>query len=131
MIDEKSTKAEVLEAINQDCDALQFASEELKGDREFMLEVFGQNSLAFLHASDKLKADRGFIMEAVKLDGYVALMYASAELKADREVVVAAVNRNWDALHCASKELQAEIRFTIAQLITGDMAKSNNTEVKQ
>ena len=41
----------------QDGDALQFASEELKNDKEFVLKAVSQNGDALKHASEELKND--------------------------------------------------------------------------
>lgn len=55
MIDKNSTKAEVLEAVKQDGWALEYASEDLRGDRDVVLEAVKQDRLAFCLASVKLK----------------------------------------------------------------------------
>ena len=55
MIDETSTKEEVLEAVKQDGYALEYASEELRGDREVVLAAVKQNGRALEQASFKLQ----------------------------------------------------------------------------
>ena len=55
MIDKFSTKAEVLEAVKQDGYALEYASEELRGDREVVLAAVKQNGRALEQASFKLQ----------------------------------------------------------------------------
>ena len=45
--------------------ALQYASEELKGDRDFMLDVVPVNVRALQFASEELRGDRSFMLEAL------------------------------------------------------------------
>ena len=98
---------EELEDLKRSGDALQHASEELKGDRQVVLEAVKQNGHALRHAAEELKRDRGVVMEAVKQSGY-ALQHASEELKRDRGVVMEAVKHNGHALRFASEELKRD-----------------------
>lgn len=60
---------------------LQFASEELKNDRDLVLKAMTIDKQSFRYASHDLqKNDREIALEAVKQDGY-ALKYVSTELK--------------------------------------------------
>ena len=68
-----------MEAVKQDGFALQFASAELKGDREIVMEAVKQDWRALQYASAELKGDREIVMEAVAQDPK-ALQYASDEL---------------------------------------------------
>jgi len=54
MIDKYSTKAEVLEAVRRDGSELQYASEELRNDREVVLEATRWNASALRYAGDDL-----------------------------------------------------------------------------
>jgi hypothetical protein len=56
-----------------------------------------QSGDALQYASEVLRGDREVVMAAVQQNGD-ALAYASEELKGDREVVMAAVQQNWHAL---------------------------------
>ena len=88
--------------------ALQYASKELKGDKDVVLKalrVFGGNSLQ--HASVELRNDKELVLEAVGEHG-LALQYASKELKGDKEVVLKAVGNHGLALQYASKELKGD-----------------------
>jgi hypothetical protein len=91
----------------QNGEALYFASDALKADRDFLLEAVAQNGEALYFASDALKADRDFILEAVAQNGG-ALNFASAALKADPGVVLAAVAQNTAAFQHASPALRAD-----------------------
>ena len=50
-------------------DALQFASEEQKHDRDFLMEAVRQNGRALRFASEELTHDRDVLMEAVRQNG--------------------------------------------------------------
>ena len=84
MINKNSTKAEVMEAVKQD------------------------GSIALSYASEELKGDRDFILEAVQQD-WRALKYASKELTNDTDVVKAALSQSWDAVNYASRRIQRNI----------------------
>ncbi|SPX61910.1 DUF4116 domain-containing protein [Legionella feeleii] len=64
-----------------------------------------KNGLALEYASETLKNDRDFLLAAVAENGW-ALEYASETLKDDREVVLAAVAQNRLALQYASETLK-------------------------
>ena len=53
----------------QDGQALQWASEEMKGDRELCMAAVAQNGLALKWASEEMKGDRGLCTAAVAQDG--------------------------------------------------------------
>ena len=57
MINETSTKAEVLAAVKQDGYALRFASDELRGDKEVVLAAVKQDGRAFEYASEELRCE--------------------------------------------------------------------------
>ena len=57
MIDENSTKAEVLEAVERNGWALEFASEELRGDRDVVLAAVKQDWRALNYLSDELRME--------------------------------------------------------------------------
>ena len=87
----------MLAAVKQDGLALEFAWDELKGDKEVVLAAVAQAGDALEHASDELKDDKEVVLAAVKQDG-LALWDASAQLKSDKDVILAAVSQNWRAL---------------------------------
>ena len=107
----------VLAAVNQNADAIMFASPQaikfisptLKADRTFMAKVIKADSSALGYASPEIKADREIVLSAVKKFG-LTLSFASHELKNDREVVLAALKQNPTAIMFASPELQAEFK---------------------
>ena len=79
MINENSSRDEVLEAVKQDGNALKFASDELKGDRVVVMEAVKQNGWALEYAAEELRGDREVVLEAVKQSGW-ALQYAGSLL---------------------------------------------------
>ena len=103
----KNDREVVLQVVKQDGGALRYASEELKNDREVVLAAVKQNGWALMYASEELKNDREVVLDVVKRAGYV-LKYASEELKKDREVVLAAVKSDRQALQFASNELKKD-----------------------
>jgi hypothetical protein len=68
----------------------QYASEELKNDKDFVLNVINSDVYYLEHASPKIRSDREIIIRAVQLDGY-ALQLASEELRSDTEIVKLAI----------------------------------------
>ncbi|SVD92251.1 uncharacterized protein METZ01_LOCUS445105, partial [marine metagenome] len=83
----------VLAAVRNDGEALKYANDGIKADREIVLAAVQKNGDALQYASDGLKADREIVLAAVQNDGN-ALKYASDELRADREIGIAAVKQN-------------------------------------
>ena len=65
-----------------------------------VLAAINQNGDAFQYASEELKGDKEVVIAAANDDGYV-LQSASEELKGDKEVVLAAVNQHGNALQFA------------------------------
>jgi hypothetical protein len=86
----KGNRELVLAAVVQDGRALQYASAELQGDREVVLAAIGQNGMALEDASAELKGDREVVLAAVAQNG-LALKHASAELRRNEGIVRAAV----------------------------------------
>lgn len=109
-----SDRDTVLASLSINEKVFEFASEELKSDKEFVIRVFKEvksiNGGALQYASQKLKADKEVVMAAVSNNGG-ALKYASMELKADKEVVMAA--KDTQAINYASEELKSDREFVI------------------
>jgi len=81
---------EAIKLVQNDGLNLQNASEELKSDPK-VLEAVKQNGRALQFASADLKGDKDVVLAAVQQDGE-SLQYASQELQRDPEVVLAAAN---------------------------------------
>ena len=76
-------RLELVKRVNFD---LEYASDELKNDREVVMKAVNQRGCASEYASDELRNDREVVMEAVKQNG-CALKYASDEVKSENEKV--------------------------------------------
>ena len=103
----------VLAAVQQDGEALHYASAELQQDREVVLAAVRQDYLALRYASAELKKDREVVLAAVQQHGW-ALTYASTGLQQDREVVLAAVQQYGHALRYAADTLLEDDSFVLA-----------------
>ncbi|NDB85401.1 MAG: DUF4116 domain-containing protein [Alphaproteobacteria bacterium] len=68
---------------------MEYASAELKADRDVVLAAVAQDRVALKFASAELRADRGFVLAAVAEDG-MALEYASDELRRDPQLIIKA-----------------------------------------
>ena len=112
-----AAREEFLKTLKRNPFALEYASAELKGDREIVLEAVKQDGYALVYASAELKGDREIVMAAVKQNGR-ALQYASAELQGDREIVLEAVKQNGRALRYASPALRnGELKVYVEALV--------------
>jgi hypothetical protein len=99
--------------LGKDGRALEYASAEVKGDREFVLKAVARNRMALKHAALELKDDREVVLAAVAKHAR-ALAWASAGLQSDPEVVLAALAHNRMAMEYASVGLLADRDFMIA-----------------
>ena len=75
---------------------------------EIEIRTFSQRPSLFQYASDELKADKEVVMATVSIEGF-ALEFAADELKADKEVVMAAVSSYGPALEFAADELKEKL----------------------
>jgi hypothetical protein len=78
-------------------------------DRLFMEKVVKINGMALQYASDDLKEDRELVLAAVQQNG-LALEFASYPHKSDINVMWAAINNDKRAIDYASADLQAKFR---------------------
>jgi hypothetical protein len=78
----------VLAALKHDfsADSFNYASKELKSDREFVLKAVDIMGSALEHVSPELKADKEIVLIAIK-NNRRAYEFASADLQLDREIV--------------------------------------------
>ena len=92
-------------ALTQDGEALEFASDRLKGKKDIVLLAIKTAPWTAFYASEKLKADKELIMASVKDCGQT-LYYASEKLRDDEEVVRAAVANKGIIIKYASYRLR-------------------------
>ena len=98
----------VLEAIKQNGFALQFASPEMKKQKEVVIPAVQQNGLALQFADPDLQDDIEVVKAAVQQNG-LALHYASTRLKMAKCIVHMAVSDNGEALQFAAPYLKDDI----------------------
>ena len=92
--------------------ALEYASEELKNDKEIVLaavtpSTYRERGWVAVYASEEMRKDKDIMMAAVTNHGR-ALEYASEELRDDKEIVLAAVKNNGNSDLYASIRLQGD-----------------------
>lgn len=93
-------------------DALQYASEELKNDREFILETVMIYQDAFNYASEPLKNDREFILEIAGLN-FNIFEQAPEFLKNDPDFILNGISIHPSALSHASESLRNDRQFIL------------------
>eukprot|EP01064_Diplonema_japonicum_P023667 TRINITY_DN3407_c0_g1_i3.p1 TRINITY_DN3407_c0_g1~~TRINITY_DN3407_c0_g1_i3.p1 ORF type:complete len:779 (+),score=244.32 TRINITY_DN3407_c0_g1_i3:60-2339(+) len=98
--------------------ALQFASSALQGDKKVVTLAVENDGLALQFASEELRKDRSVVLSAVKNNG-LALQFASEELRKDHSVVLSAVKNNGLALQFASEELRKD-RSVVLSAVQND-----------
>lgn len=103
----------ILTRIWNDFEIVELISPELLTNKEFMTKVVRINGMALQYASKELRDNRQFVMTAVQNSSGFALKYASKRLRADREIVYEAVKRWKSPLKYASQDLQDEINKII------------------
>ena len=103
--DWRNDKTFMLSEVGRNGHILWYATDELKGDYDFMSTAVRQNGCRYALNY----APRKVVLEVVSQNDY-ALSYVSDELKEDKEVVLAAVRNNASALNFqnASDELKAD-----------------------
>ena len=92
-VNRKDLKSWVYDAVEINGLNLQFASEDLRNDKEIVLEAVQNRGSALQYASVELKNDREIVLEAIKFDKE-AIQYASEEMKNDPEIVEALKGEN-------------------------------------
>ena len=71
-------------------EALEFAADEFKADREFVLAAVQSHRQSLGFAAEEFKSDREIVLAAVQNTGW-ALEHAADEFKSDREIMLATV----------------------------------------
>lgn len=109
--DELKNDREIVKvAVQQNGKALEFASNELKNDREIVKLAVQKNREALEFASDELKNDREIVKVAVQQSGE-ALKFASDKLKNDQEIVKLAIQKEAGAFYYASNRLKNNLEL--------------------
>ena len=111
--DLRADKEVVLAAVKQKGWAIHCASEDLRKDKKVVLAAVRQKGCALKFSSEDLRKDKEVVLEAVKEDGFV-LRFALGGLREDKEVVLAAVKQTGYALQFASDPLKADKEVVLA-----------------
>ena len=96
----------VLRQVRRKGTALEFASEELRGNWWVVAEAVAQDGYALRYASAELQTDKVLVMLALETCGR-ALCFASSDVRGDETVVMEAVKQHGDALQFAASELKS------------------------
>ena len=107
LIEEYSNKEKVLNKVQEYGMQLEYASDELKNDRDVVEKAITSCGAAIKFASNELKNDKDLAIKAVQQYG-LALEYLPNELKNDKEVVLEAVSKHGAAIKFASNELKSD-----------------------
>ena len=99
--------------VSIDLRPLEFVSEEIRSDKEFMLRIMERDSYAFEYASDKLKADKDMILAATDFDHF-RLEFASDVLKDDKDIAFAAMKNNPFNYEHVSNRLKKDKKLAMA-----------------
>ena len=103
----QADRSVVMAAVQQNGNALQYASAALQADRIVVMAAAKTSSEALMHSAAELKDDRDFVLAVVQRDGR-ALAHAPARLKEDKDVVLAAVAQRGYAIQYAAPSLQED-----------------------
>lgn len=105
LIEEYSNKEKVLNKVQEYGMQLEYASDELKNDKDVVEKAITSCGAAIKFASKELKNDKDLAIKAVQQYG-LALEYLPNELKNDKDVVLEAVSKHGAAIKFASNELK-------------------------
>lgn len=94
-------------------DAIRFASEDLKADKEVVLTAASQDGRVLQFASPSLRDDRALVLQCCGQDGR-ALEFASPRLQADTMVCLAAMRERPPCLRFASPSLRSNAVFMLS-----------------
>ncbi len=87
--------------LNENGNALENASDELKSDHDIVIVAVRQNSYALSYANYKLQHNKEFIIKVLKHNG-LAIQYVGKELKNDIDIIIAAVSQDGNAIQYVS-----------------------------
>ena len=107
-----NNKQFVLQIVRMDGMQLEHANDELKNNIDTVIAAIDQNIEAFEFASKDIKSDKRIVLKLVKINGLV-LQYADPLLQNDKEIVLAAVNNEITSLDYASDILKSNKEFML------------------
>lgn len=112
-------KKQVLEMVKKDPENFLKASEELRGDKEFVLSVLPLIERVYCTGmveslSEELRDDKDVIMGFAKAWDACVLRAASQRLRDDKDVVLAAIEKDGDLIEDASDRLKDDEEVAMA-----------------
>ncbi|CAE7752342.1 unnamed protein product [Symbiodinium pilosum] len=108
----RADRAVVLEAVRQHHSALQLAAPEVLLDEELIFEAARRRPDLLRCLPDTPRSSRGLMMRMVKLHP-MSLQYAADNIRGDEEIVLEALRRNWRSFQFATTELKSSQRFLL------------------
>ncbi len=116
----EAQRLRTVQAVAQDWSLLKTVNHEFQNDEEVVLAACKRSAEALQFASQELKGYRSFVMKAVSMDGK-ALKYASATLKDDLQVVKKAILNDPSALQFASDRLKNNEELALMAMLEGGL----------
>ena len=95
-----TNKTDTMLAVEKNGCALEYASADLRADREVVMAAVSYYGWALEYASEELRKDRDIVMAAAEKDA-CALMFASLALRADKSVVLEAMIQDIESVRYA------------------------------
>lgn len=92
-------------------EAFQYASQELKKDRDLVFKVVCRYPKAFEFADEGLKNDKKFVLGVLIAAGHETFQFADDKLKEDKDFVMEIVEINYKAFQFAAEKLRGDRLF--------------------
>jgi hypothetical protein len=109
---------------------VEFASDNLKMDRDIFSAGIECDEFDFSFASDVIRNDKDLLLNAVSKHGHL-LQYASSNLRNDNEVVLSALSNDGEALQYASEMLRKNKEIVLAAVsMNGISLKYTNDDLR-
>lgn len=115
----RGDKEVVLAAVKSNPNALRFASDAMKDDKDVVLEVATRGLIG--SASEKLRGNRELALLAVRQNAY-AFESLSKELRGDKEIAMLAVEQNGYMMGNVSEELRGDKEVAMKAAQSGHLA---------
>lgn len=83
----------MIEALKDDVENLQYANDDMKGNKEIATFIIPENPRALQHMTEEIKSDKELVLQAIQKDGKV-FEYASETLRGDKDVAYEALKQD-------------------------------------
>lgn len=110
--------------------ALEFATWELRGDPDVALAAVRRDAEGLQCAAEHLRRDAAFVLEAISANSQ-AMRFLEVELRSDIDFAMAAVQVHADALQYLSMELREDRRVVLAAVQVDGYALEHASEALQ